>query len=48
VRGEVEVQAVNRRGKAILCRVEVLPLVGVLGESQGALLLVRNDAERRK
>jgi two-component system CheB/CheR fusion protein len=45
-RGEAEVRAVNRRGKAITCRVEVLPLVGVLGESQGALLLIRIENER--
>ncbi|HEX5044946.1 MAG TPA: CheR family methyltransferase [Candidatus Polarisedimenticolaceae bacterium] len=45
-RREVEVQAVNRRGKTILCRVEVLPLMGVLGESQGVLLLIRIENER--
>ena len=46
LRQEVELDAVNRRGKRITCRVEVLPLMGVLGESQGALLLVRIDGER--
>jgi two-component system CheB/CheR fusion protein len=42
---EIELAAVNRRGHRITCRVQILPLLGLLGEIQGGLLLVRTNGE---
>ena len=39
-RSEVEVPAVNRRGKQITCGIVVTPLLAPTGEPRGAILLM--------
>jgi two-component system CheB/CheR fusion protein len=41
----MEVDAVNRRGRAIRCRIRALPLVETAGGASGVMLLIDNAAE---
>jgi two-component system CheB/CheR fusion protein len=42
---EVTLQATNRRGKSILCKVTCTPLIGRRKEIQGAIVLMEQVAE---
>lgn len=42
---EVVLEAVNRRGKNIQCRVACTPLMNIQGESQGVILLMEEQGE---